>query len=572
MDVRLPVKFRPLVLSQAIVPPLLLSGAYFLLILFFLPQSPIGSSSEAREAHVIQSMLQTGSALLPERNGIVVSKPPLFHWTGMLLSKACGLSPVYSARFVSALAATLVLFLTIRFAQGLFPSAGQLFPVLAGIALSTNYEFIRLSLDCRVDMLFSLLVFVAFKQAYLFPRGNPGIFCVAAALAVLTKGPLGLLLPLLVSAAALWVSGGWKRIFEFFLCAGPAWIVFLVLAPAWYLAAALNGAEALLARQLLFENVHRFFGGELMNGQPFWYYPAKGISGSFPWFVIYMLAVPYGIRQVVKAVREGAENAQVRQNMLFAGFSAGLLVLSLASGKRYSYLAPLFPLLSVYTAHLVVSFSARIRARIRTPLNAFAPVSVQLIAFLVLAAGFVSLAWSVPDARVMFVKDFLNERLLSVTIAATVIFVACFSAHVSGTSRPVTRILASYAAFEFFLLALIFSGVGARNALCRFEETADQIRRIVSSNEVQVVRELYDEYFDPVLYYMQRQVKIVAPGAAPSPCAGYLMAKRQWFASRNPEDGECVLTEVARFSRVHDSWEGGGGKDIVLSRCGTHPF
>lgn len=572
MVVTEPVGVPPKEFSLAILPALLISVAYFIFLLFFLPQFPIGSSSEAREAHVIQSMLETGSVLLPERNGIVISKPPLFHWTGMLLSRALELSPMYSARLVSAFAATLLLFLTMQFARHLFPHAGEVFPVFAGAALSTNYEFIRLSLDCRVDMLFSVLVFIAFEQAYLYPRGRPGLFCIAAALAVLTKGPLGLVLPLLVSAAALGVSGGWKRLFEFFRRAGPAWIVFLVLAPAWYLYAAMNGAHSLLARQLIFENIRRFFGGELMNTQPFWYYLEKGISGSFPWFLIYLLAIPYGIRQLLKAGRERTADIQVqRMNMLFAGFLAGLVLLSAASGKRYSYLAPLFPLLSIYTAYIVRFLLSRVPIDIKPLSKALAAISIQLVALFVLAAGIVSVAWSVPDARVMFMKDFLNAGLLSLSVAGAAVLAVCYAAGISRTAGAVTRLLASYAAFEFFVLALIFSGVGARNALCRFEETAGDIRGIVKSDDVQVVRELYDEYFDPVLYYLGRRVRIVAPSSAPSPCSGYLLAKREWDAAKAQGEGICVLTEVARFARVHDAWKGGDGQDMILFRCSSRP-
>ena len=58
----------------------LFSLSLFLVFLPLLSVAVIGSSTEAREVHIAKLMFETGDWVLPLRNGLVPSKPPLFHW------------------------------------------------------------------------------------------------------------------------------------------------------------------------------------------------------------------------------------------------------------------------------------------------------------------------------------------------------------------------------------------------------------------------------------------------------------------------------------------------------------
>src|SRR5262249_1186610 len=90
---------------------LLLTLLHFAIVapLISLPQ--IGGSSEAREAHVVKIIATTGNWLLPIRNGLIPSKPMLFHWLGAAIANL-GVDPLLAARLASSLFGCGIIFLT----------------------------------------------------------------------------------------------------------------------------------------------------------------------------------------------------------------------------------------------------------------------------------------------------------------------------------------------------------------------------------------------------------------------------------------------------------------------------
>ena len=82
---------------------------YSILQITFLGLAAIGGSTEAREAQVVETILREGEWILPLRNGIIPSKPPLFHWVAALLSILLGGVSEFSVRLPSHLFAVGVL-------------------------------------------------------------------------------------------------------------------------------------------------------------------------------------------------------------------------------------------------------------------------------------------------------------------------------------------------------------------------------------------------------------------------------------------------------------------------------
>lgn len=80
-----------------------------------------------------------------------------------------------------------------------------------GLITLTNFEVHRAGTNCRVDMLLAALMVMALYQLYRWGekglKGVPwlGILCLSGAF--LTKGPVGMALPCLVTAVFLWIRG-----------------------------------------------------------------------------------------------------------------------------------------------------------------------------------------------------------------------------------------------------------------------------------------------------------------------------------------------------------------------------
>ena len=167
------------------------------------------SKGEPREAVVALSMLKNGDWILPVNNGgDIPYKPPFFHWCIAI----CSLLPGYVSEFTARLPSALSLIVLTGISYMFFARRknGQI-ALLTAFLLLTAFEVHRAGMACRVDMMLTVFIVGAL---YLFYRwwengmeGLPvgAVLCMSGA--VLTKGPVGFLLPCLVMVAFLWLRG-----------------------------------------------------------------------------------------------------------------------------------------------------------------------------------------------------------------------------------------------------------------------------------------------------------------------------------------------------------------------------
>ena len=118
-------------------------------------------------------------------------------------------------------------------------------------------------------------------------------------------------------------------------------ILTLLLAVGWYGLAITRGGEGFVDRQLLQENLKRFFGGS-GHSHPVYYYVSYLFSLGLPW----SLFLPFMLWDVFK------KNPGSDDDRLF--FKLWFLVMfvffSLSAGKRPVYLLPLYPPLALLLA------------------------------------------------------------------------------------------------------------------------------------------------------------------------------------------------------------------------------
>src|SRR5262245_4656134 len=171
---------------------------------------------EAREGLVVQDIVNHQRWILPLRNGELPSKPVLYHWLAASFALLLGLSD-FAVRLPSVVGAVLMIGTT--YAVAAFASNRRTALLAVGI-LSATYEFWDSGTEARVDMLFAALIGVALAAWYLwyctgreFARGGAYL---AMALAVLTKGPAGAILPAFVIFCFLMCQRDVRRLREFF--------------------------------------------------------------------------------------------------------------------------------------------------------------------------------------------------------------------------------------------------------------------------------------------------------------------------------------------------------------------
>jgi 4-amino-4-deoxy-L-arabinose transferase-like glycosyltransferase len=374
------------IFSQKTVMVFVLLGFCFVVYFLNLGQWDLWNPDEPRYAQVAREMVQGRDWILMHFNGRTYGdKPPLFFWLIALSSYLWQGFTSFSARFPSALFGTLGILITFLLGKKLFdPETG----FLSGLILATSTEFAYLSTRANIDAtltFFTTASLLCFLQWYLWNqqdldrKRNMGKLCiygfyVGMALGTLTKGPVGFILPLLVSLIFLIVLKDWKTMKSMRLLSGM--LLFLVIVLSWYLPAVLSGGKSYL-QETLFKHTVKAYAEGWTHVRPIYYYLYHFPVDFLPWFLFLPAALAYGY---------SGETVQKKKEFLFLliWFIVIFCFFSLSKGKRGLYLLPLFPAVSLIVGNLWKGF-------IFTPMNNFRRewVSFPLYGFmgLILFAG-----------------------------------------------------------------------------------------------------------------------------------------------------------------------------------------
>jgi 4-amino-4-deoxy-L-arabinose transferase-like glycosyltransferase len=567
---------------------LALVGVYFALQLALVGIPDIGGSSEAREAQVVEVMRRTGEVILPLRNGIVPSKPPLFHWLGLGVSALAGGVTEFSARVPSVLSACGVLlcvgFLCHRWARlaGRDPAGRWMAPttLLAPTILSLTYGFHIMATQAMVDMTYSFMVWLALcSLVYTNPtrwtveRRVSGlaasIFWCAIAGAVLSRGPIGGVLPILLACSASAYLWGVKATVANLVRPVAGWIALLI--PVWwYWAAYQQGGAAFLDRQLFFENMQRVVGGEHINTESWWFYLPSLLRTTFPWGVILLLMgiVGWKQRRGVSRARETFSSRTLLVPALIMG--VGVLLLSLSSGKRHSYMLPLYPCVALQLSFVVAkgvscarfSFLRQLSRGAGRMEGMLGVVGITLFCVLGLyMQGVLSLGKADE-----LVRQTLRETL---TVAASVLFVALLPCLVRGerAGRESLRNITVGLLGVMAVATCLGSTVKAR--LRGFPSiTAQWVAYAGGGTQLAVIKDSFDEYFDPIFFYIRRNVSIIQADAPQISCVPetVYLARRAWLESEGGRfRGTLVDLKVLREEKAALSEN--TSRDLIAFRC-----
>ncbi len=337
-------------------------------ILYFLElgRIPFYNHEESKEALIVSEIVNQGDWVLPLRNGVELPlKPPLFHWVGASLSLLVGEVSEFSVRFPSALFSTATVIITFLFGFSIWNWRVGL---LSAVMLSTCPEWVRWSVTARSDMALVFFVtaalfffFIAFRERGLRPLTFVLLYT-SVGLAALAKGPLGVLLPALVIGSFLFLAS--ESRFRTRMHVGYGMAIAGGIAISWYAAATVRGGEEFFYRQILDENVFRFFsseeGGPSREHSLFYYVPTL-FAGMLPWSVFFPAVATRFL-----CSDESRRDKKVMYLLIWGGVQ--FIFFTLASGKRSNYLLPMYPALSLLLGiwwHDMIEGSARLLPIVR---------------------------------------------------------------------------------------------------------------------------------------------------------------------------------------------------------------
>ena len=312
---------------------------------------------EPREALVAVAMMQQDNYILPFFQGDFAFKPPMLHWLVVACSLPQGFVSETSARLPSALALIVMALVFFRFtARRTCPSRA----FIATTIMLTCFEVHRAAMTCRVDMV--LMAFMVCEILALFRwyerglKGMPWLAALLASGAILTKGPVGVLLPAMALGLFLLADG--RGLKAAVVCGIKLAIPSLVLPALWYLAAYRQGGEEFW-NLVLEENVGRFLGKmsyESHEHGPFYTIPML-LSGLLPFTLLLIFCLPVLKYRSQNSIMERIKNGIRSFRNLdawhrYAAIVAALIFVfyCIPKSKRGVYLLPMYPFVAMMVA------------------------------------------------------------------------------------------------------------------------------------------------------------------------------------------------------------------------------
>jgi 4-amino-4-deoxy-L-arabinose transferase-like glycosyltransferase len=298
---------------------------------------PLYRADESRYAEISREMVASGDWITPRLNGFkYFEKPPLQYWTTAALFKVFGEHDAV-ARLWNAACGFAGILLALAVARRLCGAgAGR----LAAAALAASPLYIVLGQLNTLDMCFTLFLSAA---VFAFAFGHMLAFWAACALAVLTKGLAGIVLPLGTVALYILVKRDWPRIAKMQWLKGGA--LFLLISVPWFVAVSLANQE-FASFFFIREHFERFTTGVHRRQQPPWYFLAVLTVGMAP-----VLAAT--LTGWWRAARSGITRREPAFDVLFFLALWALVVIgffSASSSKLPAYILPAFPALAVLAA------------------------------------------------------------------------------------------------------------------------------------------------------------------------------------------------------------------------------
>ncbi len=322
------------------------------------------SSLETQSAQIAREFFRGGDLIVPHLNGIEDNEKPAFYfWIITALSLFYGAVNEFTARLPSLLS---VLFILLLYRVMKKEKTSASLTLLAFTLYITSPKIFWASQVARMDMLFSLLCFsqiIAFLRFIHEDKANKKSFFyyayfLCAGLAVLCKGPAGIIVPAIpVTLFFLW-NKKFRQMFRFFF--GKGLLVFLAIVLPWYILVSVKTEGRFFTKFLLSDNLGRFLGPgklaisqEFSRRQPVWFYIPHFFSGFFPWSLVFFFYLIHFVRN--RKQRPSAPE----EGILLTYILCTIVFFSLAGIKRADYLLPVFPAAAYLAARYLLQNASK---------------------------------------------------------------------------------------------------------------------------------------------------------------------------------------------------------------------
>jgi hypothetical protein len=293
--------------------------------------------ADASHAVVAREILQRHDWVILYMNGIrYLMKAPLHYWAVAVSYAALGVNE-FATRLPVALAMIGLALLVNEFARRFFGVRAGLYSALAVLTGAGFFLFTRIMIPEGIYALEFTAVFYFFIRGWtgsLPPRTAYWSAAAMSALAMLTRGLVGVIFPVAIIALFVIATRGWRRLREMHLVSST--LVFLAVATPWHLLASLR-AKTFFWSYFINEHFKRAVGTRFppdYEAVPLWLWLGAHLIWFFPWS-IFLWAAFKDFPPVRSWKSLDAPQQAKLLLVLWAGFI--LLFFSLTFGSRMEY-------------------------------------------------------------------------------------------------------------------------------------------------------------------------------------------------------------------------------------------
>ncbi len=304
--------------------------------------------NELKYLSIADEALENGNLFAFYYQGSVYAdKPPLYLWLIMGAKTLLGRHINFVIYLFSVIPALVTAFVMNRLSSRLRFSA-----TTATTMLFTSAFFLASAVVARMDMLMTMFIVLSiysFYRAYelrvsqsgtdLLSAANSGtkkwqwLFAIFLFLALFSKGPLGLMIPLISIFAFLLWEKRLKKCWN--LCFGwRTWLVVVLLSSLWFLLVWVEGGNEYLNNLLFHQTIDRAVDA-FYHKEPIWYYLARF------WYMTAPLSL-FIAAAVIKGWLRPYSTTSL-EKLYLTVFMITIIMLSLISSKLEIYLLPALP-------------------------------------------------------------------------------------------------------------------------------------------------------------------------------------------------------------------------------------
>lgn len=325
-------------MRKGILIVFLLSAIFFG---FRLGSYPLFVPDEARYSEIPREMLVSGDFITPHLNGIkYLEKPPLFYWMQTIGLKLIGINE-WGTRFASWMLGILGCVLVYSAGYKWFsPRAGA----FSAVVLGTCVLYFGLIHIVTLDLALTFFITTGLMAFFTAQQYSPGLtkrlFCyagfISAALAVLTKGLVGIVVPGMIVFTWMLCRMDFSGLRHLYWPTGI--LLFCLVAVPWhYLEQQVN--PEFFNYYVIEHHFKRYATDYAQRYQPAWFFIVVFILGTLPWSIFFPLFLKkQSIKKGWQLLRRHAT-----ESFLLCWLFIPIIFFSLSQSKLVPYILPSFP-------------------------------------------------------------------------------------------------------------------------------------------------------------------------------------------------------------------------------------